>query len=305
MPRRAELKDLLDLRSMERFVAGAAVPPATGGGGAEAEFEGAPWGWAVAGLLRATSCHRGCCNDDVATILADKVCNPLGIADELKLRVSAEDESRVVRHSVAELLSELGVDLSDFSMLTNPGGAGSDPQKVTGEASLVDHSSGDPFAASGLDFERFLGPQQLTLPSTFNLSSVRRKGVPGSAMLGSARALARFYAALGSGDGRLGIGGVCRNLESRAVHGLLNDEAVRWGLGMQVGAIARRGGGRKTLVLGHRGTGGTVGFTVPAADLSVAFTCSRLSAKGSVTRRVLGTVLDACGNGWDLPDGIL
>jgi len=282
------------------------VPPATGSRpGAEAEFEGAPWGWAVAGLLRATSCQRGCCSDDAATLLADRLCRPLGIADELKLRVSAEEESRVVRHSIAELLSELGVDLSDFSMLTNPSGSVSDSQKITGEASLVDHSSGDPFAASGLDFERFLGPQQLTLPSTFNLSSVRRAGIPGSAMLGSARALARFYAALGSGDSRLGIGGISRCFESRAVDGLLNDDAVRWGLGVQVGTITRRGGGRKTSVLGHRGTGGTVGFTIPAGDLSVAFTCSRLSAKASVTRRVLGMVLHACEDGWDLPEGIL
>merc|ERR1712176_1232324 len=124
-------------------------------------------------------------------------------------------------------------------------------------------------------------------------------------MFGSARALARFYSALGSNNEHLGVGRVGGRFETHAVDGSLQDQAVRFGLGMQVGSITQRGSGRKVLALGHRGVGGTVGFTVPAGNLSVAFTCSRLSMSAAVTRRVLRLVLGACGAGWDLPEGIL
>ena len=50
MPRRARMRTLLDCVAMETRAAATAVDAAAA---ADGEFEGAPWGWAVCGLLRA------------------------------------------------------------------------------------------------------------------------------------------------------------------------------------------------------------------------------------------------------------
>ena len=54
LPKRARLKRLLDCEAMERHVAAAALAEPEHQA-ATADFEGAPWGWAIAGLLRALS----------------------------------------------------------------------------------------------------------------------------------------------------------------------------------------------------------------------------------------------------------
>jgi hypothetical protein len=98
-------------------------------------------------------------------------------------------------------------------------------------------------------------------PATFNSAAVREAGVPGCAMLGSARALANFYAALASGRTLGKNEALRRRLVADPTAGWLDDEPVQWGLGMQVGSIRSMNDELSsgvaspgvTTVLGHRG----------------------------------------------------
>ena len=328
MPKRARLRQLLELPAMEAYVAAAnldgtaaaaaaavAAAPAAGGSAAAAraptgEFEGAPWGWVLSGLLRAASG-----GSDVHALLADLVCTPLELGHELRLKVAPEEAAQVARHSIATLMQELQVDMSNLEGFAGNASPSDEPAVSAGTPS----SSGppdpnDPFAASAgsIDWERFQGPAQLMNPATFNSAAVREAGVPGCAMLGSARALAYFYAALASGRTLGKNEALRRRLVADPAPGWLDDEPVQWGLGMQLGSIRSQSDELSsgaaspgvTTVLGHRGLGGTVGFAIPAASLGVAVTVSRLSTKREVTRRLLELVLEdtECG-GWRLPSG--
>lgn len=318
MPKRAKLEQLLALPAMEAHVAAASVPapsdvPSHGLGA----FEGAPWGWVLSGLLRAS-----CGGADVHALLEERLCAPLGLGGELRLRARPEEASTVARHSIAALMQELGVDMANLQGFAGSDSPPDDPT-VAAPSSAAASSSGaakgtakgaakDPFASSAesIDWERFQGPAQLQMPATYNASIVREAGVPGSAMLGSARALANFYVALvragGSGRRLLESDALRRRLAAEPKQGSLDDEPVIWGLGVQVGSIAKRdeasGGGGTTTIIGHRGQGGTVGFVLPEADLAVAVTLSQLSLKRDVTRRLLELVLDGS-DGWKLPSG--
>jgi aarF domain-containing kinase len=331
MPKRARLRQLLELPAMEAYVAAASLDGAaaaaaaavataahdgaTGGGAAGAraptgEFEGAPWGWVLSGLLRAASG-----GSDVHALLADLVCTPLELGPELRLKVAPEEAAQVARHSIATLMQELQLDMSNLEGFA---GSASPPDEPAVSAGTPSGSGppdpNDPFAASAgsIDWERFQGPAQLMNPATFNSAAVREAGVPGCAMLGSARALANFYAALASGRTLGKNEALRRRLVADPTAGWMDDEPVQWGLGMQVGSIRSMsdelGSGVAspgvTTVLGHRGLGGTVGFAIPAASLGVAITVSRLSTKREVTRRLLELVLEdtECG-GWRLPSG--
>ena len=124
MPRRALLKKLLDGPAMEAHVASA---PADANVAASGDFEGAPWGWAVSGLLRAVV--GGAAGDDAASTLASMVTQPLGVAGELLLRASTEEErARVARHSQSALMKEMGMDFGDLASggaeLTGDSGGG-------------------------------------------------------------------------------------------------------------------------------------------------------------------------------------
>jgi CubicO group peptidase (beta-lactamase class C family) len=163
------------------------------------------------------------------------------------------------------------------------------------------NGGGDAFAATAgeVDWERFQGPEQLKMPATFALEALKEAGLPGCASWGSARALASFYAALGSG--KLVSAATLRAAATRGSHsGSLDGESVGWGLGLQVGS-ATNASGQRAAVLGHRGTGGVLGLCVPAADLAVAVTVSRLSSERAVTRRLLELVMKECGK-WRLSE---
>ena len=60
---------------------------------------------------------------------------------------------------------------------------------------------------------------------------------------------------------------------------------------------------RSAPVLGHRGTGGSVGLCVPQGQLAIAVTLSQLSARRHVTRRLLALALDGCG-GWSMVEDL-
>ena len=61
---------------------------------------------------------------------------------------------------------------------------------------------------------------------------------------------------------------------------------------MQAGSARRNE--RSAPVLGHRGTGGSVGLCVPQGQLAIAVTLNQLSARRHVTRRLLTLALDGC-----------
>lgn len=328
MPQRAHLRHLLDGRAMEAHVAAAAVdspsadqpPPA-------AEYEGAPWGWAVCGLLRAFAGGNEA-TTEVAEWLKAGLLDPLGLDDELRIRVDDEISHRLARHSQSALMQELGMgftDLTPSSMAPQPDGDGrvgggdapdSPPQRPAAaagaRASRAPHLLApapvdgqevgeDAFAVTSaeVDWERFQGPQQLQLPSTYNASALRTAGLPGCAMFGSARALARFYSALGRGE--IVSAPMLHQMCVSPVAGTLELEQASWGLGVQVGAATRTGrhDGRRAPVIGHRGTGGVVGLAIPSSGIAVAITVSKLSRERAPTRRLLELILE--GSGYMLP----
>ena len=311
MPARARLAQLLDWRAMEAHVAAASLDAAAASGGASAHFGGATWGWALSGLLRAAS------REDAASLLESRISAPLGCEHELLLREPTACGVRVCKHSQSSLMKELGMDVmgltgggsSTAGGSSTGGGSGAARREKAaggGEANGLSGVDGDDvFAASSseVDWERFQGPQQLQVPSTFNAQAVRTAGIPGCAMLGSARALARFYAALGGA--KLVTPATLRRMATQQTSGTLNGESVRWGLGVQLGTLSDRHS-RTSPVLGHRGGAGGViiGFAAPAADLSVAIVVSKLSVKRDVTTRLLELVLSEVGGGWTLDQGL-
>ena len=296
-----------------------AETPLSATGGTTGDFEGAPWGWAVAGLVRACT---GC---DAAEALCSRLTTPLALSDGLFLRVGeVTARDKVVRHSQSAMMKELGVDMSDFagaSSLGQTSSGGGDDKGGGGGGGSGGGSGGDSgggsvgegggrsstgpriegddaFAATSgeVDWERFQAPQQLQLPSTFNSWAVKEAGVPGACMFASAKALASFYSALGAG-GLLKASTLRRMAQADAAtaSGTLDGESVHWGLGVQVGTATQGDSGQAVTVIGHRGTGGVVGFTIPAAGLSVAVTLSRLSSERRLTRRLVELVLRECG----------
>ena len=190
------------------------------------------------------------------------------------------------------------------------GNAGSVRASVQPAAPLVEGAeegaSADAFAATSaeVDWERFQGPEQLKLPATFNLESLKAAGLPGCSMLGSARALAHFFAALGAGT-VLSPRTLGAAISRPSCPGTLDGERVGWGMGIQLGT-AWNSAGRSTTVIGHRGTGGVVVMNLPEAELTVAVTLTKLSTTRAVTRQLVELALKECGK-WRLSeeDGLL
>ena len=303
MPARAHLKQLLDGEEMERHVARTPLKPTTEQG----SFGGAPYGWVLSGVLRAIAAKCGEASE-LDGLLTKHILGPLNVNDEMMTRCGADDaeaNSRVVRHSTAGLIKEMGLSLSDLAGASPP-----PPPEASLQPPVALASDGDdPFAKSAgqVDWERFQGPQQLQMPATFNSKRLVHGGLPGSSMLGSARALAQYYDALNRGTL------VRRETLDRAIassrSGTLEDQPVHWGLGWQLGSIEAAPKStftsrepKRSHVLGHRGTGGTVGFCVPDAGLAVAITVSQLSTTKTATRRLLSLALNECG-GWEAPSG--
>ena len=180
----------------------------------------------LSGLLRAASG-----GSDVHALLADLVCTPLELGHELRLKVAPEEAAQVARHSIATLMQELQVDMANLEGFAGNASPSDEPAVSAGTPS----SSGppdpnDPVAASAgsIDWERFQGPAQLMNPAPVNSAAVREAGVPGCAMLGSARALAYFYAALASGRTLGKNEALRRRLVADPAPGWLDDEPVQW-----------------------------------------------------------------------------
>jgi CubicO group peptidase (beta-lactamase class C family) len=137
--------------------------------------------------------------------------------------------------------------------------------------------SADPAALRGLDLMRFnayRNPPEISGAGVVNTHAWRAAEVPSTNGHGTARGVARLYAAL-AGDGTLEgarvltpslIGEACR----AQVHGedLVLQRPTRFGLGFQL-TMAERPLGPSPRAFGHFGAGGSLGFADP--DAHVAF----------------------------------
>ena len=157
---------------------------------------------------------------------------------------------------------------------------------------------------SGTEWERFQGAQQLQNPATLNAAQLRAACVPGVSAHGSARALARFYAALAGGAEDSGAAPLTASLrlpQAALAHaarpsssGMLNSAPATWGLGLQLGHVVDAAG-RTLPLVGHLGLGGVVGLAVPGAGVALAVTVSQLSVRCAPTRRLVELLLRECG----------
>ena len=313
MPARAHLKQLLDCQAMEAHIAQAPLKPTTAPAG---DFGGATYGWTVSGMLRAVAPATGDEAGGMDDLLIRHILSPLNLTRELMMRCDQDDAdaaARLVRHSTAELMKEMGLSLSDLTSSSSPSPDAAGPSATPPAALSPEDGSADPFAATSneVDWERFQGPQQLQMPGTFNSKRLVHAGLPGGAMLGSARALAQYYDALGRAE--IISAASLRHAMASPTSGTLEEEPVEWALGWQLGWMHRAAyrasqsdlvaaRPKKVRVLGHRGTGGTVAFCAPDAGLAIAITVSQLSTTKRSTRRLLTVALEECG-GWAAPSG--
>jgi len=319
----AHLRQLLRPEAMAAWLAEQQAP--LSGSPTEAEYEGAPWGWAIAGLLRAAGSGGGgaaagfeCDNEwSLQRLCESDVTDPLGLSSELRLTLTeAMSSSRAARHTTSAMLREMGVELSDMlSAAANAGGAtatAAAAAKPSARAEPAKNGSSSKLAAAdadvadvyvessqeeGLDWERFQGAQQLQNPATLNSAQLREACVPGVSAHGSARALASLYAALTSPNGLRALrlpSGLLESAAQPASSGTLNGEPVSWGLGLQLGFATGGSGGRTYTVVGHLGLG-TVGLAVPECGVALAVTVSQLSSRAAVARRVTDLLLQECG----------
>ena len=154
IPSGTRLRHLLEPLPMAEWLAAAAAGAAAGtaeaatsahvpGGFGGAEFEGAPWGWAVAGLLHAVAPEGasassssgggggggggfgggggsgdggggGGCEWSLQALLEQRVTSPLGIQDELRLSLTPRMSERAARFTTSPMMRELGLEISDM-----------------------------------------------------------------------------------------------------------------------------------------------------------------------------------------------
>ncbi|KAL3918889.1 MAG: hypothetical protein SGPRY_005832 [Prymnesium sp.] len=123
-----------------------------GGGGGLAEYEGAPWGWTMAGLLRRVG------GGDLPDLIARRVCRPLGIPpSDLCLSAGAAADDRVVRFTARACGGQAAVAQLLSAVTEGRGGGGGGGE---GEGAL------DLSAA-----------QQLSNHASFNMRQLRRAGI--------------------------------------------------------------------------------------------------------------------------------
>merc|ERR1740139_1688807 len=200
IPSGTRLKHLLQPLPMAAWLAAAAAETAgraqraaasdlVAGERGGAEFEGAPWGWTVAGLLHASSLSSGGGLGggggggsggewSLQVLLEQCVTAPLGIAGELRVSLTPEMSRQLAaRFTTSQMMRELGLEISDMM-----GAAASEPppatavQEAAGDAGtpkakalraagsddepdVYEQSAGD-----GTQWERFQGAQQPRTP---------------------------------------------------------------------------------------------------------------------------------------------
>ena len=134
------------------------------------------------------------------------------------------------------------------------------------------------------------GAQQRLAPHFLNMCRLRQAILPGASMHASARALAAFYDAFGGGRVLLPLSAVTKLVSANS--GGTNE--ARWVAGFMLGECID-GSGRKCTVLGHSAPGGTLGLCIPAMDIALAITVSKLSPSRAATKRIVELTLGEYG----------
>lgn len=145
--------------------------------------------------------------------------------------------------------------------------------------------------------------QLLLDPCMFNTKKIRESCIPSANGHFSARALAKFIAAIGTG-GKLIGGRRILTQESaleiskvRAVeeHAVQND--IKWCLGVRRFSIMDSEGRERNTVWGHSGMGGSIAIYDPENDIAIAITVNKLTLDREFTRTVLNHIVQELGMG--------
>ena len=332
-PDKAPLREICDMGAMTKVVAAAredeaALREAHAG---MAVHEGLPWGWALAGVLEASSQLA------LETLLERRLTRPLGLQHELALRLPWSELGRVAKHTAVPLMKDAGLDVAELlaSGLATPKTTPRPGVPPAETAPQGDRShEGPPSAPSataapsapaepeGIDFGKLQGLKQLDLLSTFNMKRLITSVLPGASAHGSAHGLAQFYAALTAG--KLGVpSALLAQAQQLAQPGKgPAGEPVRFGLGFQVGScveVAKVQGievsalvrpldkflekidkvdrTHKLFVLGHAAVGGTIGFCVPDRKVALAVTVSKLTPNKVAVKKLVELMMGEVGLG--------
>jgi len=291
LPPAATPEDLASTIAMETRVSRSTPSPqsalATSATGVEsgerplpaASYEGAPFGWALGGIMRAVSGGTS-----IEGLVESRLLRPLSITDEMLFALPGGVHERAVTHSVSLLPDD--ADLELIALISNQEEEDTDNSGGANAASTdgPGPSSNAPGEAGTRSTARLLSPAGL------NMRRMRSAFLPGVSAHSSAHALATFYSALGGGQ--LLPRAVLARAAQRASRGMFAGEEATWGLGMQIGALCE--GEWRHVALGHAATGGSLGFCVPQLDLAIGITLSRLTAEKTATRRILALVLHEC-----------
>ncbi|MFB6163958.1 MAG: serine hydrolase domain-containing protein [Haloarculaceae archaeon] len=130
------------------------------------------------------------------------------------------------------------------------------------------------------DPEEGLGDPPAASAAAFNDEAIRRAVIPAANGIGTARDMARFYAAMANGGALDGTRLLSREIveEATATHAETDDDGTlsrpaRYGLGFWTAGLANDlfGTISPERVFGHVGLGSVVGWADPAADLGFAY----------------------------------
>jgi CubicO group peptidase (beta-lactamase class C family) len=219
------------------------------------------FGFLVGEVLRRATGHT------VGALLREEVAGPLGA--DVHIGLPAAEHGRV----------------ADFDW-PGPPPAEDDPPDLSDDE-LVVHNA-------------YFNPGGLSGAGVINSAAWREAEVPSANTHGTARGVARVYAALAAGgtlDGvRLVDPGALAEARTEQVHGpdLILHRPSRFGLGFQL-TQAERPMGPNPGAFGHFGAGGSVGFCDPEAEIAFGYVTSQMGPRWQNPRnRALIDAVYAC-----------
>jgi CubicO group peptidase (beta-lactamase class C family) len=221
--------------------------------------------------------------------------NTFGFAvGELLRRVSGRTVGALVR---AQIAGPIGADVH-IGLLASEHYRVADfewPGAVPDETDRADLAGG-----RLMEHNAYFNPGGLSGAGVVNTASWRTAEIPATNGHGTARGIARVYAALAAGGTLDGVGivdeGALADATAEQVYGpdLILHRPSRFGLGFQL-TQAERPMGRGPAAFGHFGAGGSLGFCDPEAGLAIAYVTSQMGPRWQNPRnRALIDALYAC-----------
>jgi CubicO group peptidase (beta-lactamase class C family) len=140
----------------------------------------------------------------------------------------------------------------------------------------VPHSEGMPDAAQRMRFNAYWNPPGISGAGWVNRPDWRCAEIPSTNGHGTARGVARIYAALANGGAIDGVAILAREtlaaatVEHSCGHDLINDRPSRFGLGFQLTQAGRPLGPNQG-AFGHFGAGGSLGFCDPQSGVAFGY----------------------------------